>query len=102
MYAVNDLSGDKSLKVKVTDLTTHEVLFETYVSAKANESTLIKTVDCPADKHFLYIEWAGEESGTNHFVTDCINLNYNDYIKAASEAGYLNALEGFSDLELMK
>lgn len=102
LYAVNDLSEDKDLKVKVTDLTTHEVLFETYVSAKANESTLIKTVDCPADKHFLYIEWTGDESGTNHFVTDCINLNYNDYIKAASEAGYLNALEGFSDLELMQ
>ncbi len=102
LYAVNDLSEDKALTVKVTDLSTHEVLFETSVSAKANESTLIKTVDCPADKHFLYIEWTGEESGTNHFVTDCINLNYNDYINAASEAGYLKALEGFSDLELMK
>lgn len=102
LYGVNDLAENKNLCVKVTDLTSHEVLFETSVSAKANDSTLIKTVDCPENKHFLYIEWSGEDFGTNHYVTDCINLNFNDYAKAASEVGYLDALEGFSDLELTK
>ncbi len=102
LYGVNDLSADKKLNVKVTDITTGEVIVETSAVAKANESTLFATVDCPADKHFLYIEWTGDEVGSNHFVTDCIDLNYNDYIKAASEVGYLNALEGFSDLELSK
>ena len=102
LYAVNDLGFDKNLKVKVTDLTTHEVLFEENVVAKSDESTLIKTVECPADKHFLYIEWTGDEVGTNHFVTDCISLDFNGYVKAASEVGYLNALEGFSEYELVK
>ena len=101
LYAVNDLQSDKNLNVKVTDITTHEVLFESSVNALSNESTLIKTIDCPADKHFLYIEWNGDDCGTNHFVTDCINLNFNDYVKAACEVGYLEALEGFSDLRLV-
>ena len=89
------------MTVKVADITEGKVLFESSVTAKADESTLIKTVDCPDGKHFLYIEWFGDEKGNNHYVTDCIALDFNSYLKAITETGYINEIEGFSDYKLM-
>ena len=89
-----------ALHPEVTDITEGKVLFETSVVVKADAATPVETIDCPDGKHFLYIEWFGDEVGNNHFVTDCIDLDFNSYLEAITKTGYINSLEGFSDYKL--
>ncbi|MBE6728386.1 MAG: hypothetical protein E7562_07050 [Ruminococcaceae bacterium] len=98
LYAVNDLSFDKDVKYKVTNLYTKEVLCEGEVNAKADTSVLACQIKEPQKASFLFIEWEMDgKHYTNHFMSQTLGISYEDYYKAIKECSY-DEFSGFSSL----
>jgi beta-mannosidase len=90
LYVVNDTQTDKTVRYKVTDLTLNKPLISSETAAKANESRHVwnKLIQ-PGEKHFYLIEWEYDGvSGKNHYMTNIIDIDYDEYVKYAKTSGF--------------
>lgn len=100
LYIASDLRCDVNVKYKVTDLVTDKVIVESAALAKSDESVLIYNKPMEdGEKHFYFIEWEYELdgkviSGTNHYVTNIIDLDYDEYMGWIKKVGF-DEFEGF-------
>ncbi len=102
LHVVSDLQRDVRVKYKVTDFVTGKVIVESEAYAKANESLLVYNKPMEdGEKHFYFIEWEYEldgkvVSGKNHYVTNIIDLDYDEYMGWIKKAGF-DEFEGFGE-----
>lgn len=96
----SDLQSDVKVSYKVTDISTGDIIVESTALAKANESVLVYNKPMEdGEKHFYYIEWSYEldgklVSGRNHYVTNIIDLDFDEYMGWIKKVGF-DEFEGF-------
>ena len=100
LHVVSDLQSDVNVKYRVTDFVTGKVIVESTALAKANESLIVFNKPMEEnEKHFYFIEWEYELdgkiiSGKNHYVTNIIDLDFDEYMGWIKKAGF-DEIEGF-------
>lgn len=100
LHVVSDLQSDVTVKYKVTDFVSGKVIVESTALAKANESLTVYNKPMEEnEKHFYFIEWEYELdgkiiSGKNHYVTNIIDLDFDEYMGWIKKAGF-DEFEGF-------
>ena len=89
LYAVNDLSDDKKISYKVTDLYTDTVICEGEDIAKADSSVCVAGTFEPENECFYLIEWFIDgERFTNHYTPKTQGISYRKYYDAIKKCGY--------------
>jgi beta-mannosidase len=98
LYAVNEHSENKKISYRVTDLTENKVVASGTGLGEGESSTLLCTVPIkPDEKHFYFIEWeCNGEKGTNHYMTNIIDIDYKEYMGYIEKCGY-DEFEGFGE-----
>ena len=97
---MSDLQKDVTVKYKVTDFVSGEVIVESECLARANESNQIFAKPMSdGEKRFYLIEWeytldGAVVKGKNHYVTNIIDLDYDEYRSWIKKAGF-DEFEGF-------
>ena len=87
LYAVNDNQTDCSGTFKVI---TDKVLAESEFTVPANSSVPIWKGELTDEQIFHLIEWkSGDVCGKNHFMTNLINISFDDYTQEAGRHGIL-------------
>lgn len=100
LHVVSDLQKDVTVKYKVTDFVSGEVVVESECLARANESNQIFAKPMSdGEKRFYLIEWeytldGAVVKGKNHYVTNIIDLDYDEYMSWIKKAGF-DEFEGF-------
>ena len=96
LFAVNDNVTDKKVKYSVTNITTGETLATGEITALADSSAAVVNIALPSTPSFLYICWETEdgEKGENHFMSETLNISYDDYMEAIHKVGF-DEFEGF-------
>jgi len=96
LYAVNDSGSLRKIKYKVTCLTDNAVVACGEACVAAHSSVNIDSITiADGEKKFYHIEWEGDFTGSNHYVTNIIDIDYNEYISNIKRCGY-DEWEGFS------
>ena len=100
LYAVSDLCSDVKVKYTVADLTSGEK-YESVCTGISDKSIPVwyKPIE-PGEKHFYLIDWSYEYEGVtitgrNHYMTNIIDLDFNEYISYMKECGFYDEFEGF-------
>lgn len=89
LYAVNDLSDDKKISYKVTDLYTDTVICEGEDIAKADSSVCVAGTFEPENECFYLIEWFIDgKRFTNHYTPKTQGISYRKYYDAIKKCGY--------------
>ena len=90
LYAVNDTQEAKNARYKVTDITENRSLIESEITIPENTSLHIWNKNMiPNEQHFYLIEWdCGTARGKNHYMTNLLKIDFNDYIKHIKECGF--------------
>ncbi len=104
LHVVSDLQEDVTVHYNVTDLTTGKRLISSDCTAKANDSlTVWNKMMTPDEKHFYLIKWdyVGADGktvkGVNHYMTNIIDIDYDEYIGYMQKAGFYKEFSGFGD-----
>ena len=102
LYAVNDSREDARLEYEVVDLTgSGEAVMKGECLVRSDESVRAADYRIPAgEKRFYLIRWrnadTGEE-GVNHYMSNIIDIDYDEYLGYMKECGFDSAFEGFGE-----
>ena len=97
-----DSREDAELEYEVIDLTgSGEAVMKGTVSVKSDCSVRAADYRIPAgEKRFYLIKWkntvTGEE-GINHYMSNIIDIDYDEYLGYMKECGFDTAFEGFGE-----
>jgi len=97
LHCVNDsLNTVENIPVSVTDVLNNKVVYEGQFTSPTDTSKKVAGIKIePNEKKFYLIEWKIDgKTYKNHYFTNIIDINYNDYISALTKSG-LNQFEGF-------
>ena len=99
LYAVNDMSENRTLTYTVKNVTTGKIIGEATqtVHAESSEEFAVFGVS-PNDESFYYIEWTDEKGnkGSNHFHTNIKKIDFESYIRAQRSVGF-DEFSGFEE-----
>ena len=97
LYVVNDLTTDKALTYKITDVTHGKILAEGKCDATADSSQKACSLALP-ENSFIYIEWFDNDGvkGENHYMTSTLDISYSQYIYDIKKVGFYQ-FEGFDN-----
>lgn len=101
LIAASDLQKNAVVRYRVTDIATGKALVDTTCLAAANSSSQVwgKPME-DGEKRFYLITWEYEldgrtVTGKNHYVTNIIDLDYDEYMGWIIKAGF-DEFEGFN------
>ena len=99
LYVANDYQEDKTVKYKVTDVESGEVIVESVVTAKADSVTHAWNKDMiEGEKRFYLIEWEMDgKKYKNHYFTNIIDIDYDYYASCMKKVGFWDEFEGFGE-----
>ena len=99
LYAVNDTRSAVTLTYEVIDLTgSGEAVISGEAEVQSDESVRIANYSIPAgEKRFYLIKWKTSDGkeGVNHYMSNIIDIDYDEYIGYMKECGFYEAFEGF-------
>ena len=99
LYAVNDTRSAVTLTYEVIDLTgSGEAVISGEAEVGSDESVRIANYSIPAgEKRFYLIKWKTSDGkeGVNHYMSNIIDIDYDEYIGYMKECGFYEAFEGF-------
>jgi beta-mannosidase len=80
VYILNDTRSPVKLSVKITDVESGAVIFETVSDAGADSSVIIGRIPYPRNRQrLLLLEWSGSVSGRNHYLSGEPPFNLDEY-----------------------
>jgi len=102
LHIVNDTDGRYTVNYKVTDLSSGKELINTSCTAEPHESVKVWNMNIESDeKKFYFIEWnyvdqsGNTVSGKNHYMTNILDIAYDEYIENMKKCGFYDEFEGF-------
>lgn len=98
LHAVNDGENAQSFEYAVTELGSGKVVACGEYTVSADSSEVIVNVPIEDnEKKFYHIVWKnGDSYGSNHYMTNIKDIDYNEYLKYINECGYAE-WEGFGE-----
>lgn len=88
LVAANEYLECKQIKYRVTDLSSHHLLFDDTALINANSVTELKKL--PYDEksvHFYLMEWESDgKKGKNHYISGTVPYDFDKYLKWLMEA----------------
>lgn len=90
LYAVNDGPSKKQFTYRVTDLTCGKTVLSGEYTVDPDCSAKIAAISVSdTEKKFYFIEWeCNDEKGSNHYMTNIIDIDYSEYISYMEKCGY--------------
>ena len=99
LKAANDTPAPVTVSYRVRTMPEGETAYEGTCAVSPGETEKTGCVIPETPGAFYLIEWEGDETGRNHYTADiCHGLDLKRHLSQLKAAGFLDALEGFSDL----
>lgn len=88
--AVSELQQDIKVQYVLKNITTGEEVMRGEFVAKADECVPVSCIQADDKKQFLLLEWKDEfgNEGKNHFVTNAIDLDFQEYVRCIKVCGF--------------
>lgn len=104
LHIVSDLQYNVNVEYTVTDLTDGKELISSNCVALNNTSRRVWLKQMlPDEKHFYYIKWEYTDNNgkkvtcVNHYMTNIIDIDYDEYIDYMKQVRYYDEFEGFGE-----
>lgn len=90
LFGVNDLTEDKPIIYKVTNMYSGEVVLQGEAVLNKDSSAKIAEISIAEnEKSFYFIKWECDGTAyTNHYFTNIIDIDYEKYMSALKQCGY--------------